>query len=571
MRFRNATNHRTAARAALFAGLLALAAFAQQPAQHGMISEQSNSYTDGVIVVQVSDSRGKPLPGALVALSGNTSPGPPQPISRNAASDAFGRARFSDLPNGFYSADAAMAGRIPAAEAVTNQTQLQGAAAQARFQLKLRRQPVLTGRVVDETGAPLPYAQVHVFRMTRYEGALGLASAAIEGTDDRGVYRARLSLPGRYWVMAYHVEPSFPRGSAPRSTGVVFYPNSPDLLSAQSADLAFDQPETTLDIALPAASRTELVAGILSGPDSRPCTRCGYSVQRVEGPFQYPVTNGGTGRNAGFDTRGIPPGQYRIYVRDDALNPGWWAIEETSVVENRTAALTIQTQPPVAVAGRVTLQDLPPQVREQDRDKTDAVIVQLNQVGNHFFSPRNPANGQAALPLDPSEFTLGSLPPEKFRLDVTVQGADSYIAAIKRQGRKLPSPVFDLSQPADWTNLEIQVRFDLAQPQFRIPATAAAGVQEPAYRLHLVPHPEDNPFGRITQGQCVPDGSCYAPQLPPGRYWAIVMQGEDSEPPDAHDPEMREKLDRWGRDLTLTPGENPTIELTLAPDKMTAR
>ncbi len=549
-------------RAALCACLLNLAALAGPPQADS--DTEAKAYTDGVIAVQAVDSRGNPQSGARVFLRGATSPSQPEQIYRHAVSDALGHARFTALPSGIYWLDGVLAGCQLAPDS-RSQILLRGPKALEQRQLILQRRPVVTGRIVDTTGAPLPNAQIQALRMTESDAGPSLTSAAQSSTDDRGVYRFGLPRPGRYWLLASHMELSFPRGSAPRSTGVVFYPNSPDLLAAQPADLVFDQPETILDITLPPAPRTEFAAGILSGPDGQPCTRCRYALHRVEGPLHYELMSGGTGRAAGFDNRGVPPGEYRVYVEDTGANPGWWAIVEAPLVEDRTTALTIRTQPPVEVSGRIRLEDLPADVSEQNGERPNAVMVQAIAAGDHFFDQRQSLSGRTELPLEQSEFALGPMPPEAFRIQVSVQGSNAYLAAIAREGRELPSPVLDFSQPGDWASLELRVRFDVAQPSFRVPATAAPGVDEPGYRLLLRPDPEDNPFGVFSPGHCAADGSCYAPPVPPGRYQVIAIGGQRDFGP--NDPDLVRKLERWGSEVTLTPGENPTIELKPAPDK----
>jgi hypothetical protein len=225
---------------------------------------------------------------------------------------------------------------------------------------------------------------------------------------------------------------------------------------------------------------------------------------------------------------------------------------------------------PVAVSGRITLEDPPAEAIEQARERPDAVIVQLNQIGNHFFAVRDGSGARTELPLGQSEFTLGPLPPEKFRVEVFVQNANAYLAGVARQGRDLNSPVLDFSQPGSWNNLELRVRFDLAEPQFRIAGAAPDAASSPdasAYRLVIAPDAETNPFGRYTDSHCIPDGQCYAPPVPPGRYWVIALPMASRNGLDLQDPEIRKKLAPWGREITLTPGQNPSVEFTLAPEK----
>ena len=193
-----------------------------------------------------------------------------------------------------------------------------------------------------------PKTRIQLFILATNDGELFVSPGPSTITDDRGIYRISVARPGRYWVMATHMEASFPLGSAPQSTGTVFYPNSPDLLFAHFADLAFDQPDTRFDITLPPAPRTAITVGLLSGPKGRPCAQCAFSLRRVEGPYEYEWIHGEIGgRLPGFGYRGIPAGDYRILVEDrDSDTRGWWAIEDVALVEDDPVELAIATQPP---------------------------------------------------------------------------------------------------------------------------------------------------------------------------------------------------------------------------------
>ena len=57
--------------------------------------------------------------------------------------------------------------------------------------------------------------------------------------------------------------------------------------------------------------------------------------RRVEGAREYELVSGSTGRRSGLGYRGIPAGQYRIYLQDNGDYRGWWAISEVTVPEAR--------------------------------------------------------------------------------------------------------------------------------------------------------------------------------------------------------------------------------------------
>ncbi len=534
-------------------------------ARPGGIAEESGHTLDGEIVAKVIDSAGNSVTGAQVILRGISAAN--QSVTRISGSDAAGRIRFDDLPNGAFRAQVLMAGHSldPAS---AHRVELQGDNARGRMELRLFRRPVLAGRVVDEQGEPMPETRIQLFFLATNDGELVVAPGQSTITDDRGTYRTSVARPGRYWVMATHMEASFPLGSAPQSTGTVFYPNSPDLLFAQFADLEFNQPDTRFDITLPPAPRTAITAGLLSGPEGRPCAQCAFSLRRVEGPYEYEWIHGEIGgRLPGFEYRGIPAGDYRILVEDrDNDTPGWWAIEDVTLVEDDPVALAIATQPPVVIPGCVALENPPLGWLAENRELADSVNVQLTPVGEQFFSVQDALTTRVELSPKQLEFKLGPMPPGKFRLEAWVKGTDGYLAGVAQEGRGLASPVLDFSQAGDWTNLDLRVRFDMARPAIRTPAQTSLS-DFTMYRVVLVPDRNQNPFGQYVEGFCGPDGACEISPLPPGRYWVIALSHEIARGLDLRDSQDGNRLAAWGRNIDFSPGQNAAVELRPVPEE----
>ncbi len=531
------------------------------PAARPFRPDQPEGPTDGHLVVRVRDSIGSPVPNARVFVQVVWAG---RPVVRSATTDTDGQARFQDLPNGIFRIEAQLSGHSGPSRG--RQVELVGPEASVAVDLQLARKPVLAGRVKDEHGTPMPETRIQLFELSTGYGVPTIVPSWSTTTDDRGAYRLSVPEAGRYWVMATHMEASFPLGSAPQPTGSVFYPNSPDMLGSQPADLAYDQPETIFDITLPPAPRTEFAAGLLSGLDGTPCAQCNFSVRRVEGAYDYELIGDAiSGRLPGFEYRGIPAGHYRVYVEDQSRNAlGWWAIEDVVLAEDRPVAVAISTQPPVAVAGRLTLEEPPYEWIVEHRGRADALEVQLTQVGDTYFTVRNASKSRAEMPPDGAGFALGPMPPGKFRVDLWAQGTDAYLADVAMQGRILPGPVLDFSQPGGWSTLELRVRFDMARPSIRIPEETRGDVWS-TRRVVFVPDPNQNPYGHFTEGYCSPDGSCEISALPPGRYWVIAFASQTPGSLDLRELEVRNKLGAWGRGVDLRPGENPTMELKVAP------
>ena len=545
----------------LVLALTVAAAACAQPAQ----PPEAERHDDGVVTITVKDGKGKPLPGAWVLLESYRSTVSPAPerVRRHAATDAAGRVRFSGLPNGSYSKQVQVAGgqirqMVPPAH-------LQGPKAELELELVVRRSPVVTGRVLDEAGVPLVRANVDAFRQPVSEGEADLRLLERATTDDRGIYRMSFHEPGAYFLMASHSERTFPYGSAPRSTGVAFYPNALDLTSAAPVHLDFDQPEHTLDLTLPTAPDTSLTAAIVSGPDGKPCAQCSYTLQKVENGLSYQIASSGMRRDPGLSYQGIPVGAYRILVQDQGANPGWWAISEVAVVEGRPAETLIATQPPITVSGRVVLVDPParlPQLPRAGSPIRVALIPESSGSAGRWMS-----RGQSSVPLDldDRDFRFESLPPGRYRFQVNLGGGIGYLAGVSRQGRPIENITLDLSQPGPWDGLELEIRFDLAQLSAQIDDPGA----EPGLQYLVVAAPKAgvSPSGSYySAAQCPAQGRCSFPPQAPGSYRVVAITGAQyTQLHSFRDSSFLEKLDAWVRPITLAPDEQATIRLTPAP------
>ena len=107
---------------------------------------------------------------------------------------------------------------------------------------------VIEGSVVDERGAPVPFANVQVFRQTIMEGHRQPQVASDNAADDTGSFRIFGLDAGRYWVGV-----TVPANGSQRAKFAhppVFYPNSLDINGAELMDLEPGQ-ERHLRIRLP--------------------------------------------------------------------------------------------------------------------------------------------------------------------------------------------------------------------------------------------------------------------------------------------------------------------------------
>jgi hypothetical protein len=179
---------------------------------HAQRMSRAPARTDGLIVGRVVDTAGRPVAGAVVALSRRApsfssalprASGPP-PDRVLTGPDGF--FLFRDLPLNAFALAAAKPGyaegafgrRRPAGPA--QDLLLTEAEPRREISLLLWKHGTISGLVTDEAGEALIGIAIQSFRRTEVNGVRRFLAAARTSTDDRGIYRLSGLPPGDYVV-----------------------------------------------------------------------------------------------------------------------------------------------------------------------------------------------------------------------------------------------------------------------------------------------------------------------------------------------------------------------------------
>ena len=364
----------------------------------------------------------KPLRRARVTLNGSAlKPG------RTTITQDDGAFVFDAVPPGQYSIAVAKSGYITLAYGATGPDRpglpvTVGPGGQQAIVVSVPRGSVITGRLTDGTGQPLPGLQVRAltYRILRPAGDRQLVEVpgTTVVTDDRGVYRIFGWAAGEYavtvrpaagaeaftglrTVTAAEVRqaladvrqssdrrtPGLPPARPPRSGyapepegrvafAPVFYPGTTRASQARLITLAAGEERTSIDVELeyvPVARIAGTVIGGGGGSSTAYVRLVSDSQETLAGQSGFRGITTGADGTFGFDS--VPPGRYVLAARassDGAMAPRYdaakalWASTELVVDGQDILDIVLAPAPGITLEGRLVFQGQRPPPRLSD-------------------------------------------------------------------------------------------------------------------------------------------------------------------------------------------------------------
>jgi len=379
---------------------LASAIGAAQAVQQPAPQQPPTPKPTGLVVGQVVDAGSmKPIPAATVVITGGNTqgvtlptgefiaqgdPSAGAPAPRQVIADGAGRFMFRELGSGAYTLRANSPGY---SAGLFGQNRPGGASQPLVLErederrgglvIKMWRNGVLSGRVVDELGEPLIGMPVRILRRTIANGRLRLSQFNTVTTDDRGVYRVAVA-PADYVVGVVSVATTVPASTVdayyqgmisggspdslvseysmsgapfPSASGfrmgqliyqieggrggsgtlpppgqdgrvvsypTVFYQTASTPTAATVVKLASGEERTGLDFQMK-LKRTLMVSGTVTGPEG-PVKNVGVKLLPAAAAEEYATPFGNeaavtaSDASGGFTFLGVPPGAYTLQV-----------------------------------------------------------------------------------------------------------------------------------------------------------------------------------------------------------------------------------------------------------------
>jgi protocatechuate 3,4-dioxygenase beta subunit len=495
-----------------------------------------------------------------------------------ATTDENGRYSFKDLDAGRYSISAQRTGYVVGFYGTrsTNAGQRRGsmrggtplnlASGQElkSIDIKLYKQGIIAGRVIDEDGEPLQNANVQVMRRTYQRGRETWMPMNGGQVNDLGEYRIANLPPGKYilslnphrWGPMQGPPASPPAGTPekPFDEGYVstYYPEARDPAQATPIEIDSGQEVTGIDFRA-RKGRTYRVRGTVLEPNGTPAKNVFINAFPGEGGMMF-GPRGGTnvrGNDGKFELTGLAPGSYTLMAnRMGGGGEGRMQhLQSLTVGEEHVNNFVVQLSEPVAIKGVVTIE-------LKDKPAPDLGNMRVVLENDSAMMPLVFGSGNAV--VKERSFELTNVSPGKFRVSAMGLPDGYYIRSVRAGNQELPNRSLDLRSGAAGP-MEIV----LSDKAGTISGTVNDAEGKPTSGISVVLMPSDPAqrvgFDAYKTTNSDQSGAFTWKNLPPGEYVAYAFA--DTEDGAYQDPAWLKNYENAGTKVNLKESGAETITL----------
>lgn len=513
----------------------------------------------------IAADTGRPIRRATVRIS--------SPELRDGVvttTDSDGRYEFGELPAGRFNVTATKSGYVGMGYRQTRPNtsptpvSLTDGEVRERIDITLLAGGVITGRVVDEFGDPLPDVMVSARRMQLFAGGARrpFPVGTPDTSNDIGEFRIFGLPPGEYYVSATPRGPGTPSDVNRDRTGYVptNYPSEPNIGAAQRVVVGAGLTVSNIVIVL-TPTRVSRVSGVALDAEGRPL-RLGTVLALPR--FGYPPASWSAQirPDGSFTFGALPPDDYVLRTIPngpvEAAAPMWSAASVT-VGDSDISNVVLQPQRAVTIRGRLT----------GAPDTLSRVVPQTTRIVASRAEP-TPLFGPAPPPPSVHEDLTFEVQAPPGRTLLRAAGLNGVaIHAIRWQGRDLTASI-DVQAAVPMDDVDIEV----APATARVTVTVSTRDGAPVADRDIVIFPQDEALWEAvlpahwSAGQTDDEGRFQSPALVAGAYYVAVTR--PLEYGEATDPEFLETIRASASRLVLRDDETATVALQ-APMAMAPR
>lgn len=538
--------------------LLSATAFSAQTPQHPPAKPNSPDETcvlTGLVVAKLDNS---PLKNATVSL--RNSDDSDHTIATKTTSD--GRFELKNIPAGQYHLSVWRNG-YSRAEYGQEKPGDPGATLTLRsgqnvtdLQFKLARWGVLTGRVFDEDGEPMPFVRVNAQKLHYENGRRSFQVVGQTASNDLGEFRLFDLAPGRYYLSAEEQtwyqfvmnRQSSSDSQKPATKGhtKIYYPNAIDMERASPVLVKEGEEIPKIDFLM-----REVPVFSVRGRVVNQISKSGHGINvdlvHRQGNSWSDVASGRAKGDGSFELPEVASGEYTllaILFEDGKVYAGEVDVDVSAAdVEGLVVPVTLGA-------------NLPGRVRWEGKS-APAATGDISVT----FETETLSIGRTSARVDQhGEFVVKEVPDGTYRVVVMGLSKDSYIKEVKLGGDPLPDTEFHLRGAAG--NLEITINTDGAM----IAGSVLTADDLPATGAWVVAVPEESrrKLQRLYKFQSTDQyGHFELHGLAPGKYKLFSWQGIEQSA--WQDADFLKPYEDKGQDLEVKDGDKKSADLHLIP------
>ncbi len=436
------------------------------------------------------------------------------------------------------------------------------------LKLQLLQQAVITGRVLDEDGDPVPNASVQAMASMHTQGTMRYFPRGQATTDETGAYRIANLTPGKYYIvtqmqrrnMGVREKPAAP-GKPDLQPVPTFYPNSLDRTGASAVEANAGQELPGVDIRQRTLQTFHIRGKVVGQPGDEDKGQTMLMLQPADSDAMF-FGSGMTmlGGDSTFDIANVAPGSYTLIM--PPFNGGkQTASQPVEVGSADVNDVIVSARPAFTIHGSSELQGL---LSGSAKEKPlENLQIFLSPDGFSMFF----GGGNATTKAD-GTFTLEGVTPGKMRVNVTNEPEGAYVKSIRFGNQEVLGKTLDLTQASGG---DIHVVLHAGAPE--VSGTAmkrqegnSAGDSAPltpasSATILLIPEDLTRNGGSVHFTNTNQNGVFTEKGLTPGVYYAVAFESEDFRSWD--DPALLKQLVDKGTKVELKENDKKQVQVTM--------
>jgi protocatechuate 3,4-dioxygenase beta subunit/uncharacterized protein (DUF2141 family) len=532
------------------------------------VSTADSSARASIAGTVLSAATGDPLKKARITLSLSGDRGDAKPLS--TITDEAGHFSIDQIPPGRYLLDADRNGYLRQQYGQTKADRpgviltLSAGQKMGDISFRLQRSAVITGRVVDEDGDPIPGAQVQAMRRTYVRGK-PVFSANEEGrTDDRGEYRIYGLEPGNYYVLATDQRNFVLMGGEDNAPeyAPVYFPNAASADHASAVTVAPGDEIPGIDFTLVSNTNHgfEISGKVLGLTQSvlRMTTQVMLSPtgddsdDPMRREMRSTILNQ---KDNSFTFTHVQAGNYLLSVldmRSGNEDSREFASQQITVSDSDISGIELSLHAGVDVTGHVTVEG------HTTASAMGAMIAIFPKQGSVGFDSRMPTAVQSD-----GSFTVKGLADGDYMIGIWSNCHTCYLkAATTKDGADVLTNGLEITGGSAPPSIELIYSSNTAQ----VSGTVTQDDEKPAQGATVILVPDmgtpnrDERFQTATTDQY---GHFEIAGIPPGRFSVLALSDFDDSSTSFTDPDFLRAFGERPQSIDLAEGDRQTLQLNV--------